>query len=153
MQQKGAKSEGVIDLADKVKYYSNGMEGRPSKTNLRLIRTGITSDDYSEMTPVVFKGKLFLLATARPTAEANPYPNPCLWIEDVAAHRVVATFGEGSAYGSGFVHDDTFYALIGTTPSWKELTAVGGGGSGIYDAYAEYRRKAKQEQWEKAGIL
>ena len=98
-------------MTDKVKYFSNGMEGRPFKTNPRLIRTGITSDDYGEMTPVIFGGKLLLLATARPRAEANPYANQCLWIEDVAAHRVVATFGEGCAFGSGFVHEDTFYAF------------------------------------------
>ncbi len=98
-------------MPDKVKYHSNGMEGRPFKTNPRLIRTGITSDDYGEMTPVVFKGKLLLLATARPGAGANPYDNQCLWIEDVATHRVVATFGERCAFGSGFVQDDTFYAF------------------------------------------
>lgn len=98
-------------MTDRLKYLSNGMEGRPFKTNLRLIRTGIASDDYGEMTPVVFGGKLLLLATAKPGAEANPYPNQCLWVEDVAAHRVVATFAEGCAFGSGFVHEDTFYAF------------------------------------------
>ena len=98
-------------MTDKMKYLSNGMEGRPFKTNPRLIRTGVVSDDYSEMTPVIFGGKLLLLATAKPTAEANPYGKQCLWVEDVATHQVIATFGEGCAFGSGFVHDDTFYAF------------------------------------------
>ena len=44
-------------MTNKVKYFSNGMEGQPFKTNPRLVRAGIASDDYGEMTPVIFRGK------------------------------------------------------------------------------------------------
>lgn len=105
------QDKGVIDMTDTVKYFPNGMEGRPFETNPRLTRTGIVSNDYGEMTPVVFGEKLLLLATAKATAEVNPYDTGCLWVEDVATHRVVATFAEACAFGSGFVHEDIFYAF------------------------------------------
>ena len=98
-------------MMNKVEYFSNGMAGRPFKTNPRLVRTGMASDDYSEMTPVVLRGKLLLLATAKDRAEANPYGKRCLWIEDVPTHCLVATFAEECEYGSGFVHNDIFYAF------------------------------------------
>lgn len=98
-------------MKDKVKYFPNGMAGQSFKTNPRLVRTGIASSDYGEMTPLIFREKLLLLATAKPKAEANPHHNQCLWIEDVATHRVVARFAEECGLGSGFVHNDTFYAF------------------------------------------
>ena len=97
-------------MADRVKYFSNGMAGRPFKTNPRLVRSGIASTDYMEMTPVVFQDRFLLLGSALVGAEANPFDTFCLWIEEVAEHRVVTAFAEGYNLGSAFMHDDTFYA-------------------------------------------
>lgn len=125
---------------DKVKYFPNGMKGWPFETNPRLIRTGMVSGDYGEMTPVIFRGKPLLLASAPSTAEANPYSNRCLWVEDVVTHRVVATLAEGYAFGSGFVHDDTFYAF--TAPENKM-------GAQRIDSFWSKNLK----DWESANVL
>ena len=93
----------------KVKYEENGLAGKPFTTNDRLIRSGIASDDFGEMTPILWKGELLLLGSASTRAEANPYSERCLWIEDVATHEVRATFAEGYGLASAFVEDDTVY--------------------------------------------
>lgn len=98
-------------MHDTVAYFANGMAARPFRTNPRLIRSGFVSRDYMEMTPVVFRERLLLLGSAQAGARANPFPDRCLWIEDVATRQVVATFAEGYGLGSAFVHDDTFYAF------------------------------------------
>jgi hypothetical protein len=94
-----------------VSYAPNGTAGRPFRTNPRLVRSGIATTDYMEMTPVVLADRLMLLGSAQKGASANPYLNRCLWVEDVAERRVVATFAEGHGLGSAFVHDDMLYAV------------------------------------------
>ena len=58
------------------------------------------------MTPILFKGKLLLLASARKGANANPFDQRCLWIEDVSTGEVIATFAEGCGLGSAYVDSD-----------------------------------------------
>ena len=94
-----------------VHYADNGMKGMAFHTNPRLIRSGLASCEFGEMTPVVFRGQLCLLGSASRGAQANPYDNRCLWIEDVGTGDVVSTFAEGYGLGSAFVDGETFYAF------------------------------------------
>jgi hypothetical protein len=97
-------------MTDQVNYASNGMAGRPFRTNQRLVRSGQVSSDFGEMTPVVFQDRFLLVASGLPPAAANIYkPNRCLWIEHVAEHRVISRFAVGYGRCSAFVHRDTLY--------------------------------------------
>ena len=96
-------------MAGRVRYSGNGMQGRPFRTNPRLVRSGLASEEFFEMTPVIFKGRLVLLASAHKDSALNPYDERCLWIEDVATGDVVSTFAEGFGLGSAFVDADVLY--------------------------------------------
>ena len=85
------------------------MSGRPFRTNPELIRSGIASDEFSEMTPVIFRNRMYLLGSAHVDASANPYDDRCLWVEDVATGKVVSTFASGYGLGSAFAEGDTFH--------------------------------------------
>ena len=98
-------------MAGRVHYVDNGMKGRPFRTNSKLIRSGLASDEFGEMTPVLFRNRLCLLGSANARAEANPCGNRCLWVEDVATGNVISTFAEGYGLGSAFVDGNTFYAF------------------------------------------
>lgn len=92
-----------------VRYSQNGMKGKAFGTNPNLVRSGAASEQYFEMTPVMFKGDMLLLASAHAGVAGNPYENRCLWIEDVATGAVRTTFAEGYGLAGAFVDDDTFY--------------------------------------------
>jgi len=103
-----------------VTYCPNGMAGRAFKTNARLVRSGIVTEDFLEMTPVVFRDELLLLASAKEGDGAYHEWDFSLCIERVATHEVIAAWGEGYSLASAFVHDDTFYMLYSqqVTPRW-----------------------------------
>ena len=67
----------------KVTYYDNGLKGTPFPTNEKLIRSGIASEEFFEMTPVIFRGELLVVASVHPEIETNPYRSRCLWAEMV----------------------------------------------------------------------
>ena len=96
-------------MPGKVQYSDNGMRGVPFRTNDRLIRSGRVSEDFFEMTPVIFQNRLRLLGSAKKGAQANPYDDRCLWVEDVATGEVITTFAEGYGLASAFVDEDTVY--------------------------------------------
>jgi hypothetical protein len=98
-------------MVDKVNYADNGLGGRPFPTNPRLVRSGLASEEFGEMTPVLFKDRLHLLASAFKGSPANPHDDRCLWVEDVATGEVVSTFAKGYGLGSAFVDGDTFYVF------------------------------------------
>lgn len=99
-------------MTDGVSYFPLGTAGRAFTTNPRLLRTGRATKDYGEMTPVVYRNRLLLLASAAGNAAANPFgPNRCLWIEDVEKQRVTSAFAPTYGLGSAFVHGDTFHAF------------------------------------------
>jgi len=98
-------------MGPKVHYSDNGMQGIAFRTNPKLSRSGISSDEFGEMTPVVFQDRMLLLGSAHESSEANPYDNRCLWVEDVATGDVLSTFAPGYGLGSAFVDGDTFYAF------------------------------------------
>ena len=92
-----------------VQYRENGLAGTAFSTNERLLRSGIESTDYLEMTPFVLHGRRYMLGSAHAAAPANPYENRCLWIEDMASMEVLTAFGEGYGLASAFVDDETVY--------------------------------------------
>ena len=98
-------------MAGKVQYSENGMQGRPFRTNPKLIRSGVVSENYGEMTPVIFGGRLLLLGSANKNAEANPYGERCLWIEEVATAEVITTFAKGYGLASAFVAEGVLYVF------------------------------------------
>ena len=99
-------------MTDSVSYFSMGTAGLSFSTNPRLVRTGRATKDYGEMTPVVFRNRPLLLASASGTAAANPFkPSRCLWIENVETRQVVSAFAPVYGLGSAFVHGDTFHAF------------------------------------------
>jgi len=99
-------------VTDGVSYYPMNTAGLAFRTNPRLVRTGQATKDYGEMTPVVYRNRLLLLASASGAAAANPFrPSRCLWIEDVKSRQVVSAFAPVYGLGSAFVHDDTFHAF------------------------------------------
>ena len=87
------------------------MAGRAFTTNPRLVRSGIATEDFLEMTPVVFRDELLLLASAKEGTGAYHEWDFSLCIERVATHGVIAAGGEGYSLASAFVHDDTFYVF------------------------------------------
>ena len=94
-----------------VAYFPNGMSGRAFKTNARLIRSGMATEDFLEVTPVVFRDELLLLASAKEGSGAYHEWDFSLCIERVATHEVIAAWGEGYSLASAFIHDDTFYVF------------------------------------------
>ena len=94
-----------------VTYSPNGMAGRAFKTNPRLVRSGIATEDFLEMTPVVFRDELLLLASAKEGTGAYHEWDFSLCIERVATREVIAAWGAGYSLASALVHDDTFYVF------------------------------------------
>lgn len=66
--------------------------------------------DIGEMTPFLYSGKLMLLASANRDAEANPFGERCIWIEDVTTHEVVTAFARGYGLGSAYGKGNSVYA-------------------------------------------
>jgi len=96
-------------MQGQVYYVKNGMGGRPFRTNPELVRSGTASDEFSEMTPVIFRNRMHLLGSAHAGARANPYDDRCLWVEEVATGKVISTFAEGYGLGSAFADGDALY--------------------------------------------
>ena len=94
-----------------VHYAENGMAGTPFRTNPGLVRSGVASTEFFEMTPVIFHDEFLLLGSVHPGVKSNPYNERCLWIEDVATGKVRTTFAPGYGLASAFVDGDTFYAF------------------------------------------
>ncbi len=87
------------------------MKGKSFRTNPNLIRSGLACNEFGEMTPVLLGERLFLLGSAHKGAEANPYEDRCLWIEEVSTREVRSAFAPGYGLGSAFTDGDTFYAF------------------------------------------
>ena len=87
------------------------MAGRAFRTNARLVRSGAATEDFVEVTPVVFRDELLLMASAK--QGTGPYDewDFSLCIEKVETHEVIAAWGEGYSLSSAFIHDDTFYVF------------------------------------------
>ena len=78
-----------------ISYSDNGMSGMSFATNQRLVRSGRASLDYAEMTPVFFRGRQLLVASARLESKANDSGKLCLWVVDTANGEIVSTFAPG----------------------------------------------------------
>ena len=98
-------------LRTSVTYYPNGLTGRAFGTNPRLVRSGIVTEDLLEMTPVVFRDELLLLASAKEGTGAYHDWDFSLCIEKVATHDIIAAWADGYSLASAFIHDDTFYVF------------------------------------------
>jgi len=97
-------------VAAKVTYVDNGMKGVPFATNPALLRSGVSSPgEYAEMTPIRFRGRELLLASAQKGARANPTGRLCLWMEDVETHDVLSTFAPGYSLASAIVAEDALH--------------------------------------------
>ena len=98
-------------MTRKVTYSENGMQGKPFRTNPAFVRSGRATEEFFEMTPVIYQDRMYLLGSAHKNAGPNPYDDRCLWIEDVATGNVVATFAEGYGLGSAFVDGQVLYVF------------------------------------------
>ncbi len=124
----------------RVQYRENGLAGKAFATNGRLVRSGVESTDFLEMTPFVFAGRRCILGSAHGKAPANPYEGRCLWIEDVASSEVVTAFAEGYGLASAFVDDETVYVYAIPNDSR---------GSDRIDCF----RSRDLEHWEPSSVL
>jgi alpha-L-fucosidase len=103
-----------------------------------LDKTGAKLGDICEATPLVWpvpsgaegEGRLLLLVNIRPAAAENPAGTgkaclaPTLQLRDVAADRVLPTFGRGYSLASGFVWDGTLhvYAARLQDGGWHDVS-------------------------------
>jgi alpha-L-fucosidase len=88
-----------------------------------LVKTGAKLGDICEATPLVWEGRLLLLVNVRPAAAENPADH-YLQLRDVAADRVLPTFGRGYSLASGFVWDGTLhvYAARLQDGGWHDVS-------------------------------
>lgn len=96
-------------MSIEVNYRENGMSGMPIGTNPDLIRSGWVTEEIGEMTPFLYRGELMLFGSAKSEAEANPFGERCLWIENVASRRVATTFARGYGLGSAYCEGHAAY--------------------------------------------
>ena len=92
-------------------YSDNGMKGNSFATNPRLVRSGLSSLDYAEMTPVAFQGRQLLLASARLESRLNGSGRLCLWIVDTRNGEIISTFGPGYSLASAIADGDALHVL------------------------------------------
>ena len=77
-----------------------------------VIRKKGAVSPYGEMTPFVFNGKLMRLELADKTRGLDPYDKEIsAIIRDVETGKILSRFGYGCYYFSGYLENDTFYAI------------------------------------------
>lgn len=92
-------------MSDKAKFFSNGMAGKPFRTNPRLIRSGIASSDFGETTPFIFNNRLLLACVGLPWSRGKALDDLYLWILDAADHSILAQFGKGYGFSSAYAEN------------------------------------------------
>jgi hypothetical protein len=123
-----------------VRYVDNGLKGRPFPTNARLVRSGLASMDYAEMTPVDFGGRQLLVASARPESPAGDTGKLGLWIVDTASGEVISRFAPGYSLASALVQDDALHV-------WAIPSDAGGA------RHIDHFRSADLTSWDRSVSL
>ena len=97
----------------------------PKPADLRppLVKQGIVRRDMCEVTPVVWQGKLCLMACVRP-ASGGTVEDYYLTLTDVESGAELARFGQGHSLACALVRDNTLYVFASRfeKDNWNDVT-------------------------------
>ncbi len=96
---------------------------KPADLRPALVKQGLVRKDMCEVTPVVWQGKLCLMACVRP-ASGGTSQDYYLTLTDVESGAELARFGQGHSLGCAIVHDNTLYAFATRFENndWNDVT-------------------------------
>ena len=125
-----------------VKFFNNGMNGRSFSTNPGLVRTGKASTHLGEMTPIVFKDRLLLVAVGFPWVLHSPFESGEIWLGDALSGETISCFGKGYGFANAIVENDIIHVFAAKNES---------GSSGVKQV--ECFSSSDLQTWEKRKIL
>lgn len=102
-------------MTKSIKFFDNGMSGRPFASNPGLLRSGKASTFFGEMTPLVHDNRLILVSAGFPWVSESPFRDPSLWIGDPQTGEIFSTFGKEYGFPSAITHNDSIYVFAGKT--------------------------------------